>query len=70
MPDDRFFDYQYLQRCDFPVPDKGSSSGESECNEPAVARGWWKDDMSDQWYLCQEHLDLIREREAQAVVDA
>ena len=60
---DRFFDYRYLQRCDFPTPDKGSPSGESECRDPAVATGWWKEDMSDKWYLCQEHLDLIRKRE-------
>ena len=61
---DRFFDYRYLlQLCVFPVPDKGAPSGESKCGEPAVAVGWWKEDMSDEWYLCQEHLNLIRERE-------
>lgn len=62
--DEEPFDYEYLGYCDYPVADPRSPSGETECREFAVARGWW-DNYDNAWLLCQEHLDFILETEEQ-----
>lgn len=58
------FDYRNLPTCDYPVPVKGTPSGEGPCSDPAVAFGWWYEEgVKNGWYLCQEHLDFILEKE-------
>ena len=55
-------DHAYLTTtCQFEVdgyPQPG------DCGEPAVARVWWDNDF--EMLVCQEHLDFIIKREAEA----
>lgn len=53
------FDYKHLPTCEYCVPVSYNADGHDDCGEPAVAVGWWKEDMSDKILLCQEHLDMI-----------
>jgi len=61
--DDKGYDYEILQRCTYPV---GSNIGpyyEADCDEPAIARVWWRDYDTDYMFVCTEHLELIKQQE-------
>jgi hypothetical protein len=57
------FDWEWIGYCQYPVFDSSVPEYESDCREPAVARGYWGDD-TDGWLLCQEHLNkILKEQE-------
>jgi len=54
-------DYKYFEKCQHEIG--GDSPYAYECGEPAVAIVWWSDSGLDQMYVCQEHLNFIKENE-------
>jgi len=63
------FDYETIAHCQYPVPVRGKSYQEDDCEEPAIARGWW--DIGGSIYLCKEHLDyILRTEESETVGDS
>ena len=65
----KFFDYEILHRCQYPVPSAGTAEPEMDCGEPAAYLGYWIDDGGNTtggWWLCQEHFDIVQKCEAEA----
>jgi hypothetical protein len=56
------FDYEYLGRCQYPVESYGTAEPETDCHEPAMARGTWVDGNGEEtghMLLCKEHLEKV-----------
>ena len=62
------FDYEYLEKCWYPVPYNKSPSQHVACGEPAIARLMWSSAFmlqgkrcADENYVCQKHLNIMLE---------
>jgi hypothetical protein len=52
------YDYEYLGKCEYGIPNFGTPESYSDCGEPAIAKIWW-DNYDQAILVCQEHFDKI-----------
>ena len=63
------FSHEWLGECEFPVHTSIGPYYETDCGEPAIAKGTWlgQEPFHDQhMLLCPKHLKLVRDTEAEA----
>ena len=59
-------DYKVPHSCEFGVPCEHTSSGVTDCGEPAAFWIFWENENDCMW-VCQRHLDHILEIEREDI---